>query len=197
MKIIPLLLCVLISCSISDTKSPTQSLVSLDSVLQDLITEVRLSQWLDTGGVRTFKARIERNLPQHTTPRFTQWILQWWASWKLLLAALQNLKATTAELIATDAHWLDSILRDKIIAFLSSEKLDSLSEVLGFEVPYSLQGVINVCHRLDGLEFEASYNMQVFDELALYVTRERNLSQKAMQDYHKAFETRTQKPLNI
>ena len=64
-------------------------------------------------------------------------------------------------------------------------------------MPYSLQGVINVCHRLDGLEFETSCKlyMQVFDELALYVTRERNLSQKAMQDYHKAFETRTQNAL--
>ncbi|WP_233715844.1 hypothetical protein [Helicobacter trogontum] len=102
--------------------------------------------------------------------------------------------------IATDMHSLDSILQYKIMAFLSTTNLQSLPRsVLGFEVSYPLQDVENVCHRLDGLEFEASCNlyMQIFDELAHYVAQEQNLPQKAIQDYRKAFETRTQNALEI
>ncbi len=114
-------------------------------------------------------------------------------------AALQNLKATTTELIATkrittNTHSPNSILRYKIIAYLGGIDTYSLSDVLGFEVPYSLQCVSNVCNRHDGIMFEVSCSlyMQIFDELALYVVREQNLAQKTIQGYHKDFETRTQ-----
>ena len=114
-------------------------------------------------------------------------------------AAIWNLKATTAELIAkkhivTDMNSLNSILHYKIIAFLSTTNLQTLRDTLGFEVTYHLQDVTNVCNRLDGLEFEASCNlyMQIFDDLARYVTQEQNLPQKAIQDYQGTFEQITQ-----
>lgn len=74
-----------------------------------------------------------------------------------------------------------------------------MHNALGFEVAYYLQDVINVCHRLDSLEFEATCNlyMQIFDDLARYTAQERKLTQKQMQDYYDTFETRTQNALNL
>ena len=100
--------------------------------------------------------------------------------------------------IATNMNSLNSILHYKIIAFLSTTNLQTLRDTLGFEVTYHLQNVINICHRLDGLEFEASCNlyMQIFDDLARYVAQKQNLPQKAMQDYQNNFEQITQDALD-
>lgn len=205
MKIIPLLLCSLIgyvwSISIQDNaKSTTQSIVSLDSVLQNLITKAKLDSLNDLTQEECKNLSRTYNVPQDSQNEESYSEEQ-----SCYYAAIQNLKAATAELmakkrIATDMHSLDSILQYKIMAFLSTTNLQSLPRsVLGFEVSYPLQDVENVCHRLDGLEFEASCNlyMQIFDELAHYVAQEQNLPQKAIQDYRKAFETRTQNALEI
>lgn len=211
MKIIPLLLCSLIgyawSISIQNTKS-TQNIVSLDSVLENLIIKAKLDSLNDLTQEeceqlqRTYSTTSHNAQTQNSHTNAHNSDESYTEEQSCYYVAIQNLKATTTELIstkriATDTHSLDSILRYKIIAYLSSTNLHTLSDVLGFEVPYSLQDVENVCHRLDGLEFEASCNlyMQIFDKLAHYVAQEHNLPQKAIQDYHKAFETRTQNAL--
>lgn len=203
-KIIILLLCSLMGYAWSmpikeNTKSTTQTIVSLDSVLENLINKATLVSVNNLTQEECEKLQYTYNANSQDSQNDKDYSEEQ----SCYYVAIQNLKTTTAELIAkkhiaTDTNSLNSILHYKIIAFLSTTNLQTLRDTLGFEVTYHLQNVINICHRLDGLEFEASCNlyMQIFDDLARYVAQKQNLPQKAMQDYQNNFEQITQDALD-
>ncbi|WP_334086605.1 hypothetical protein [Helicobacter typhlonius] len=209
MKVLGLLLCGIVCYAwgisnnqgMQSTKSVTQTIQSLDSVLENLINVAKLDSLnsLTQEECKKLQHAYSTNLQdsQNDNEAYRE-------EQSCYYAAIHSLRTKVAELITkkhinTDIHSLDSILHYKIIAFLSTENIQALHNVLGFEVAYYLQDVINVCHRLDGLEFEATCNlyMQIFDDLARYTAQEHKLTQKQMQDYYDTFEIRTQNALNL
>ena len=209
MKVLGLLLCGIVcyalgisnSQDMQSIKSATQTIRSLDSVLENLINVAKLDSLnsLTQEEYKKLQHAYSTNLQDSQNDNEVYREEQ-----SCYYAAIHSLRTKVAELITkkhinTDIHSLDSILHYKIIAFLSTENIQALHNALGFEVAYYLQDVINVCHRLDGLEFEATCNlyMQIFDDLARYTAQERKLTQKQMQDYYDAFETRAQNALNL
>lgn len=207
MKVLGLLLCGIVCYALGisniqnmqSIKSATQTIRSLDSVLENLINVAKLDSLnsLTQEECKKLQHAYSTNLQDSQNEVYRE-------EQSCYYAAIHSLRTKVAELITkkhinTDTHSLDSILHYKIIAFLSTENIQALHNALGFEVAYYLQDVINVCHRLDSLEFEATCNlyMQIFDDLAQYTAQERKLTQKQMQDYYDAFETRTQNTLNL
>ncbi len=146
-KIIILLLCSLMGYAWSmpikeNTKSTTQTIVSLDSVLENLINKATLDSVNNLTQEECEKLQYTYNANSQDSQNDKDYSEEQ----SCYYVAIQNLKTTTAELIAkkhiaTDTNSLNSILHYKIIAFLSTTNLQTLRDTLGFEVTYHLQKV--------------------------------------------------------
>lgn len=125
-----------------NTKSTTQTIVSLDSVLENLINKATLDSVNNLTQEECEKLQYTYNANSQDSQNDKDYSEEQ----SCYYVAIQNLKTTTAELIAkkhiaTDTNSLNSILHYKIIAFLSTTNLQTLRDTLGFEVTYHLQKV--------------------------------------------------------
>ena len=141
MKVLGLLLCGIVcyalgisnSQDMQSIKSATQTIRSLDSVLENLINVAKLDSLnsLTQEEYKKLQHAYSTNLQDSQNDNEVYREEQ-----SCYYAAIHSLRTKVAEIItkkhiSTDTHSLDSILHYKIIAFLSTENIQALHNALG------------------------------------------------------------------